>query len=90
VLRVADTGIGIADEHRERVFERFFRADPARSPGGSGLGLAIVRWLVERHGGSVAASGRLGEGAEFVVRLPRSRRAALWPGTVTSPQTGPI
>lgn len=75
VLRVADTGIGIAAEHAERIFERFFRVDPARSRshGGSGLGLAIVKWIVERHGGSIAAAGRPGGGAEFVVRLPLDR-----------------
>jgi signal transduction histidine kinase len=74
VLRVADTGIGIAERHRAQVFDRFFRADPARSraAGGSGLGLAIARWIVERHHGSITVGGQPGEGTEFVVRLPRT------------------
>ncbi len=73
VLRVADTGGGVPEEHRERVFERFFRVDPARSRGGTGLGLAIVRWIVEAHGGTVAVEGEAGVGAEFVVQLPLNR-----------------
>lgn len=72
-LVVADTGEGIAPEHLERVFERFFRADPARTrtAGGSGIGLAIVRALVEAHGGRVhAKSEGLGLGTRFVITLP--------------------
>ena len=59
LLRVADTGPGIALEDRERVFERFVRLDPSRTAGGSGLGLAIARWIAEAHGGtlSIGASG---------------------------------
>ncbi len=72
-LVVSDDGPGVAREHRERVFDRFFQADPARtrSTGGAGLGLAIARSVAERHGGSLtlAATGRLG-GADFEVRLP--------------------
>lgn len=73
-LAVSDTGEGIAPEHLEHVFERFFRADPARSrsSGGTGIGLAIVRAIVEAHGGTVrAASGGPGHGATFTIRLPR-------------------
>lgn len=72
-ITVKDSGEGIAPEHLERVFERFFRADPARSrsSGGTGIGLAIVRAIVEAHGGTVtAASGGLGLGASFTIRLP--------------------
>jgi len=72
VLRVADTGPGIAPEDQERIFERFWRADPARtrSRGGTGLGLAIVASLVEAHGGSIAIESEVGKGAAFIVRLP--------------------
>ncbi|MBJ21820.1 MAG: hypothetical protein CL933_20625 [Deltaproteobacteria bacterium] len=72
IIEVADTGSGISPEILPRVFERFFRGDPARSraSGGSGLGLAIVRNLVGRMGGRVALSSTLGEGSTFQVELP--------------------
>ncbi|MFN2464970.1 MAG: sensor histidine kinase [Candidatus Dormibacteria bacterium] len=70
-LVVTDDGRGIPPADQERVFERFYRADPARSTGGAGLGLSIARWIVEQHGGriSVANSGHSG-GAAFTVELP--------------------
>ncbi len=52
-IEVADTGSGIAGEHRPRVFEAFYRADGARSDGGAGLGLAVSRAIVEAHGGAI-------------------------------------
>ncbi len=55
---VRDSGVGIAPEHLERIFERFWRADPIRSPEGSGLGLAIARALARRHGGNVTVTSR--------------------------------
>ncbi len=70
---MADTGEGIDPAHLPHVFERFYRADPARarSRGGSGIGLTISRALVEAHGGRLSASSEgLGEGATFTVRLP--------------------
>jgi two-component system OmpR family sensor kinase len=70
VLEVADSGPGMPAEQAERVFERFYRADPARSRGGTGLGLAIVAGLVEAHGGSVEVDTAPGEGATFRVTLP--------------------
>jgi signal transduction histidine kinase len=71
-LIVADSGVGIAMEHVDRVFERFWRADPTRSgDGGTGLGLAIAQALVRRHGGRIAVSSRLGVGSQFVVSFPR-------------------
>ena len=72
VLAVSDTGIGIAPEEQDRVFERFYRVDKARSrqTGGSGLGLSIVKSVVERHGGSLDLTSELGAGSTFVVRLP--------------------
>jgi len=78
ILRVADTGIGIAEADRDRVFDRFFRSDSARSrdSGGAGLGLAITRWIVEGHGGSITLSSREGKGTTFEVRLPGMARDA--------------
>jgi two-component system, OmpR family, manganese sensing sensor histidine kinase len=70
VIMVRDTGIGIAPEHLDRIFGRFWRADPVRSEGGSGLGLAIARALARRHGGDVTVSSRIGLGSEFVVSFP--------------------
>lgn len=69
---VRDTGIGIAPEHLDRIFERFYRVDPARSRegGGTGLGLAIVKHLAEAHGGSVRAESRVGAGSTISVWLP--------------------
>jgi heavy metal sensor kinase len=72
VLTVADTGIGIARDDQPRVFERFFRADKARTSeaGGTGLGLAICHSIVLAHGGSIAFTSAEGEGTTFTVRLP--------------------
>ena len=72
VLRVRDTGVGIAPEVLPRIFELFTQAEQSldRAQGGLGIGLALVARLVEMHGGTVAASSVLGEGSEFVLRLP--------------------
>ena len=72
VLEVEDNGIGIPEADRDRVFERFYRVDKARSraAGGTGLGLAIVRHATERHGGEVTVRSVLGEGSFFRVVLP--------------------
>jgi len=72
VLRVVDSGPGIDTEDQERIFERFWRADPARtrSRGGSGLGLAIVSSLVDAHDGAIALESEPGKGAAFTVTLP--------------------
>jgi signal transduction histidine kinase len=67
---VADTGIGIPDADLRRVFERFFRADKARSGEGSGLGLSLVKRVVDLHGGSVAVASEPGVGSTFSVTLP--------------------
>jgi signal transduction histidine kinase len=72
VMRVVDTGLGIPQQDLTRIFERFYRVDPARSreTGGTGLGLSIVRHAVERHGGSIRVDSLLGEGTTFTVTLP--------------------
>jgi two-component system, OmpR family, sensor kinase len=72
-LRISDTGIGIAPEARPHVFERFFRADKARSrsEGGFGLGLSIVKWIAESHRGAVELEPGPATGSTFTVRLPK-------------------
>jgi two-component system phosphate regulon sensor histidine kinase PhoR len=70
-LAVCDQGEGIAPEDLERVFERFYRADGARSGGmGTGLGLAIAKEIVEAHGSTIRVSSTVGEGTSFRFRLP--------------------
>jgi signal transduction histidine kinase len=71
-LDVTDDGIGIPPEHLSRVWDRFYRVDPARSraTGGTGLGLAIVKHVAESHRGTVAATSTPGAGSTFTVRLP--------------------
>ena len=72
-IRIADTGVGIAPDAAPHVFERFYRADIARSrqDGGFGLGLAIVKWIAESHHGDVALVTTPGAGSTFTVTLPR-------------------
>jgi signal transduction histidine kinase len=72
-LVVHDTGIGIAPEHVSHLFERFYRADQARTRtggSGTGLGLSIVEWIVHIHDGSVGVSSQIGRGSSFTVTLP--------------------
>ncbi|MCI4045364.1 MULTISPECIES: cell wall metabolism sensor histidine kinase WalK [unclassified Streptomyces] len=73
-IAVTDQGIGISEKDRERVFERFYRVDPARSraTGGTGLGLAIVKHVAASHGGEVAVWSSEGQGSTFTLRLPES------------------
>ena len=72
-IAVSDQGIGITEADRERIFERFYRADEARSrrTGGTGLGLSIVKHATQRHGGEVRLWSRPGRGSTFTIRLPR-------------------
>jgi two-component system phosphate regulon sensor histidine kinase PhoR len=74
VLSVSDTGIGIPKAEQERIFERFYRIDPARSRelGGTGLGLSIARHLAEAHGGRILVESEVGRGSTFHVCLPRA------------------
>ncbi|KAA9107540.1 sensor histidine kinase [Microbacterium rhizomatis] len=96
---VTDRGIGIAEEDQQRIFERFYRADQARSrrTGGTGLGLSIVKHAVQRHGGEVRLWSRPGRGSTFTIRLPlvagpeeiaprkkRARKKKLVPGAKAS------
>jgi heavy metal sensor kinase len=71
---VSDTGIGLAPEDHQRIFERFYRVDAARTPrdGGTGLGLAIARDLLDGHEGRVTVESQLGQGASFRVEFPRA------------------
>jgi heavy metal sensor kinase len=71
-LSVSDNGPGIPAEHLARVFDRFYRVDPARTHGGAGLGLSISRWIAEAHGGTIDVESAPGEGSRFTVRLPIS------------------
>jgi two-component system sensor histidine kinase SenX3 len=72
VIEVRDRGIGIPTKDLERVFERFYRVDPARSrsTGGTGLGLSIVRHIAQVHSGEVTVTSREGEGSTFKFVLP--------------------
>lgn len=69
-LAVTDTGPGISEEHLPHIFERFYRADPARGAGGSGLGLAIARQIAEQHGGRLTVVSAVGRGSIFTLELP--------------------
>ncbi|GHB67555.1 two-component sensor histidine kinase [Streptomyces xanthochromogenes] len=89
-IAVTDQGIGISEKDRERIFERFYRVDPARSraTGGTGLGLAIVKHVAASHGGEVTVWSSEGQGSTFTLRLPEAGavrdRASAGRGPVTT------
>jgi signal transduction histidine kinase len=70
LLTVADDGIGVAADDRERIFERFYQADLARSNNGTGLGLSIARWIVDQHQGTISVRNNTGPGCTFTVTFP--------------------
>jgi signal transduction histidine kinase len=76
-VQVADSGIGIEDEHLDRLFDRFWRAPSVRGMAGSGLGLAIVKWVAELHGGTVSVESQLGRGSMVTLGLPATVRQGV-------------
>ena len=75
-LEIADNGKGIAAKDLPHIFERFYRADAARTAtGGSGIGLSIVKKIVEDHGGAVEAESTPGRGTAMIITLPRYRKS---------------
>jgi heavy metal sensor kinase len=79
VITVSDSGIGIAEQDQKKIFERFYRADKARSReiGGAGIGLAIADWIVQQHHGSIAVQSSTGNGSSFIISLPLKSKAAV-------------
>jgi signal transduction histidine kinase len=71
-IAVGDSGIGIAEEHQTRIFERFYLVDKARGRklGGTGLGLAIVKHIVAAHGGEIKVESSPGKGSTFTILIP--------------------
>lgn len=90
-INVIDEGIGISPEQQDRIFERFYRVDPARSrdTGGTGLGLSIVKHVAADHGGDIQIWSQLGKGSTFTLRLPIAKGAppALKPQQILRPDS---
>src|SRR6185295_324703 len=91
VIRVRDTGVGISPALLPHVFDLFTQAERSldRSQGGLGIGLALVQRLTELHGGKVEAFSTLGEGSEFVVRLPVTATDVPHPSVAETSQPAP-
>ncbi len=85
-IAVTDQGVGIPESERDRVFERFFRVDNARSrhTGGTGLGLSIVKHAVQNHGGDVRVWSQQGSGSTFTIRLPEASRSPIRPAPAST------
>lgn len=83
-VTIADQGIGIAETEQERIFERFYRVDPARSreTGGTGLGLSIVKHVALNHGGEIGVWSKEGVGSTFALRLPRAPQSVTDEGGI--------
>lgn len=79
VITVRDSGIGIAEREQTKIFERFYRADKARSRelGGAGIGLAIAEWIVQQHRGSIAVQSSMGNGSTFLIEFPLQPASAV-------------
>ena len=86
-ISVVDQGIGIPAEDIDRIFERFYRVDPARhrSTGGTGLGLSIVKHVAATHGGDISVWSVQGQGSTFTLTLPRSSEPGQATGSTTTP-----
>lgn len=89
-ISVVDQGIGVTPEQQSRIFERFYRVDPARSraTGGTGLGLSIVKHVAADHGGDVSIWSQAGRGSTFTLRIPAAADIEI-PSTDPEPVTGP-
>lgn len=74
IISIKDYGIGIPEEHKDKIFEKFYRVDKARSRkfGGTGLGLSIVKNIVELHNGTIELKTAPNKGCEFVITLPNT------------------
>ncbi|PTU86144.1 two-component sensor histidine kinase [Staphylococcus pasteuri] len=79
ILRIQDTGTGIAPEHLQQVFDRFYKVDASRKRGkqGTGLGLFICKMIIEEHGGSIEVESQLGEGTTFIIKLPKIDKSEI-------------
>jgi signal transduction histidine kinase len=89
-LAVRDTGIGIAEDHLEHVFDRFWRAPSVRGMAGSGLGLAITKWVAQTHEGTVTVESAVGHGTTFVLTLPVVQGPARDPGRREGARAQPV
>jgi signal transduction histidine kinase len=83
LLTVADDGVGLPAGAEQKIFDRFYRADPSRSGAGAGLGLAIAAWIVREHGGTIIAANNDRGGATFSVELPGSELPTVEPALVS-------